>query len=232
MEEQKVLQRKWYDRAFPPGEKRIIQVSIDTHIKRLKDFIPVQRVPISLNCGCGRGEQSDIFGRSIGMDISLENIRLLKEAGKQGIVADVEFLPFRDDTFDLVYGFGILHHMNDMKKGIAEAVKVLKIGGYIGFGGENNGLCPLNYIMPFIYGNWIIEKGFYRIRLGRLKKIFQELGIKEVQCSTRGMTIYGMGKSIYQLTSWMERILSDLPFIKPFSGYCYLAGRKTGGKRG
>jgi hypothetical protein len=46
------------------------------------------------------------------------------------------------------------------------------------------------------------------------------------------MTIYGMGKSIYQLTSWMERILSDLPFIKPFSGYCYLAGRKTGGKRG
>ena len=73
MEEQKVLQRKWYDRAFPPGEKRIIQVSIDTHIKRLKGFIPVQRVPISLNCGCGRGEQSDIFGRSIGMDISFEN---------------------------------------------------------------------------------------------------------------------------------------------------------------
>ena len=70
---------------------------------------------LSLNCGCGSGLQRDLFGPSIGVDISVENNRSLAKVGGQGVVADMEYLPFRDDTFDLVYGFGILHHLSDIK---------------------------------------------------------------------------------------------------------------------
>jgi len=232
MDRQKITQQRWYDSKTPLEEDGIINISTRTHIQRLKDLFPVQKAKLSLNCGCGRGGQEDIFGPSIGIDISFENIRSLIQRGGQGIVADMEFLPFRDQTFDIVYGFGILHHLSDIKRGVSEAARVLKKGGYIGFGGENNGLCPFVYIMSFVYRNWKIEKGSYRIREGNLRKIFLESGIRDFRISKRGMTIYGLGKTIYQVTSLMERILSRIKPLKMFSGYCYMAGETYQLKKG
>jgi len=226
MDRQKITQQRWYDNKTPLEEDEIINISTRTHIQRLKELFPVQKAKLSLNCGCGRGGQEDIFGPSVGIDISFENIRSLIQRGGQGIVADMEFLPFKDHTFDIVYGFGILHHLNDIQKGVSEATRILKSGGHIGFGGENNGLCPLTYIMAFIYQNWKIEKGFYRIREGNLRKIFQELGIRDFKISRHGMTIYGLGRIIYKLTSLVEILLSRFKPFLTFSGYCYIAGRK------
>ena len=227
MEKQKFVQKEWYNHKIPIREDEVIQISTLTHIKRLKDLLPIRNPNLSLNCGSGRGGQKDIFGPSIGVDISLENIRALMREGGQGVVADMEFLPFKDRTFDIVYGFGILHHLGNIKKGVSEATRVLKEGGYIGFGGENNGLCPLTYIMAFIYRNWKIEKGFYRIRGENLRKIFRESGIKEFKISRQGMTIYGMGRILFKLTSAGERFLTKFEPIKAFSGYCYVAGRRV-----
>jgi SAM-dependent methyltransferase len=162
------------------------------------------------------------------VDISIENIRALMREGGQGVVADMEFLPFKDRTFDTVYGFGILHHLGNIMKGVSEATRVLKEGGYIGFGGENNGLCPFTYFMAIIYRNWKIEKGFYRIREGNLRKIFQASGIKGFKMSRQGMTVYGMGRLLFKLTSAGERVLTKFKPIRVFSGYCYMAGRKSG----
>ena len=44
-------------------------------------------------------------------------------------VADAENLPFDNDTFDVVYSFGVLHHTPDTKKAISETNRVLKPGG-------------------------------------------------------------------------------------------------------
>jgi len=227
MEKQKFVQKEWYNHKIPMKEDEIIQISTLAHIKRLKDLLSIQNVKLGLNCGCGSGKQKDIFGPSIGVDISFENIRSLMREGGQGVVADMEFLPFKDRTFNIVYGFGILHHLGDIRKGVSEATRVLKEGGYIGFGGENNGLCPLTYILVFVYRNWKIEKGFYRIRGGNLRRIFQESGIKEFKISRHGMTIYGMGRIIFRLTSMGERFLTKFKPIKAFSGYCYMGGRKV-----
>lgn len=226
MEQQKLKQKSWYDHKQSLEGNEVVRISNLTHIQRLKNLFPVQKARLSLNCGCGNGGQNTIFGPSIGMDISIESIRRLKKTGGQGVVADMECLPFKGDTFDIVYGFGILHHLHDIKKGVAEAARVLQKGGYIGFGGENNGLCPLNFIVPIVYRNWTIEKGFYRIRKRSLRKIFQEAGIKEFKISRQGMTVYGMGRTVYKLTFIVEMFLSRLKVFNPFSGYCYVSGRK------
>lgn len=43
--------------------------------------------------------------------------------------SDVEQLPFRNGGFDVVYSNGVLHHTTDTSKSIAEAFRVLRMGG-------------------------------------------------------------------------------------------------------
>ncbi len=43
--------------------------------------------------------------------------------------ADAESLPFPDDSFDLVYSWGVLHHTPDTPKALAEIRRVLAPGG-------------------------------------------------------------------------------------------------------
>jgi len=44
-------------------------------------------------------------------------------------VADAEHLPFPDNSFDLVYSYGVMHHSPDTPQCIREAWRVLKPGG-------------------------------------------------------------------------------------------------------
>ncbi len=50
-------------------------------------------------------------------------------AGCQALQSDGENLPFADETFDLVYSNGVLHHSPDTQGAIDEAFRVLKPGG-------------------------------------------------------------------------------------------------------
>jgi ubiquinone/menaquinone biosynthesis C-methylase UbiE len=44
-------------------------------------------------------------------------------------VADAEHLPFADETFDVVYSYGVMHHSPDTMQCLREAWRVLKPGG-------------------------------------------------------------------------------------------------------
>jgi ubiquinone/menaquinone biosynthesis C-methylase UbiE len=44
-------------------------------------------------------------------------------------VADAENLPFDDQSFDIVYSWGVLHHSPDTSKAIGEVFRVLRPGG-------------------------------------------------------------------------------------------------------
>jgi ubiquinone/menaquinone biosynthesis C-methylase UbiE len=50
--------------------------------------------------------------------------------------ADAECLPFADDSFDLVLGHAILHHIPDLPRAFAEFERVLAPGGTVLFAGE------------------------------------------------------------------------------------------------
>jgi SAM-dependent methyltransferase len=68
-----------------------------------------------------------------------------------GRVADAERIPYDDDTFDLVVGHAVLHHIPDVELALREVLRVLKPGGRFVFAGE-----------PTRIGDW------YARRLGRL----------------------------------------------------------------
>jgi ubiquinone/menaquinone biosynthesis C-methylase UbiE len=50
--------------------------------------------------------------------------------------AEAESLPFADETFDLVLGHAVLHHLPDVQAAFAEFHRVLRPGGRIVFAGE------------------------------------------------------------------------------------------------
>jgi ubiquinone/menaquinone biosynthesis C-methylase UbiE len=91
-----------------------------------------------LDIGCGYGEASVYFARQ-GADVTGVDISdaMLELAGRLASRYDVrptftnvplEKLPFADASFDRIYGFGVLHHV-DWHQAVREIRRVLKPGG-------------------------------------------------------------------------------------------------------
>ena len=51
-------------------------------------------------------------------------------------VTDAECLPFDDESFDLVFGHAVLHHVPDLNAALSEFRRVLRPGGALAFCGE------------------------------------------------------------------------------------------------
>jgi len=92
-----------------------------------------------LDVGAGAGIDSAEFIRNGAETVSIDfsplatrNTKLLlREAGLDGqvLLADSRFLPFRDSQFDLVYSFGVIHHIPDVSAALEEISRVLRSGG-------------------------------------------------------------------------------------------------------
>ena len=52
------------------------------------------------------------------------------------VETEAETLPFEDESFDLVLGHAVLHHIPDLDKAFADFRRVLRPGGMIAFAGE------------------------------------------------------------------------------------------------
>lgn len=92
-------------------------------------------VETSLEVGFGDGRWMRFLREkgitAYGVDI-LENAAVrLKEEDFAPVVADARGLPFKDDTFDLAYSFGVVEHFENTEKAIQEHVRVTKPGGKI-----------------------------------------------------------------------------------------------------
>ncbi|GAI39071.1 unnamed protein product, partial [marine sediment metagenome] len=94
-----------------------------------------------LDAGCGTGIFSIIFsnkgaGKVTGIDISegsLETARSLKEKFRlhntEFQKQDMLHLPFENESFDIVWAWGTVHHTTDPFKAIEELIRVLKREG-------------------------------------------------------------------------------------------------------
>ncbi|XP_062981565.1 arginine-hydroxylase NDUFAF5, mitochondrial [Elgaria multicarinata webbii] len=102
--------------------------------------------PLALDLGCGRSYiaqhlNKDVVERLFQADVAENALKntIESEIPRVSIVADEEFLPFGENTFDLIVSGLSLHWVNDLPKALHEIHRVLKPDGvFIGsmFGGD------------------------------------------------------------------------------------------------
>ncbi|HYH60753.1 MAG TPA: class I SAM-dependent methyltransferase, partial [Solirubrobacterales bacterium] len=104
----------------------------------------------ALEIGCGTGYfslnlmQENVISDLVATDVSTGMLSSLNAtAASLGLAdrvetrqADAEELPFEDQSFDLVLGHAVLHHIPDLAKAFSEFDRVLRPGGAIVFCGE------------------------------------------------------------------------------------------------
>ena len=109
------------------------------HVSQVEAGRQVVEGRVVLDIGCGGGNSSAIFGsfgaNYIGVDHSphaaMYALRHLKAVGGNGftVQGNAESLPIRDESIDVVYSNGVLHHTPNFSTAMDEAYRVLKPGG-------------------------------------------------------------------------------------------------------
>ena len=96
------------------------------------------RGKLVLDGGCGNGRYAKIANdwgaRVIGVDISsaveIASKNLADRRDVDVVQADLFKLPFRPDTFDVIYSVGVLHHTPDARGAFAAMQPLVKPGGF------------------------------------------------------------------------------------------------------
>lgn len=88
-----------------------------------------------LDIGCGTGRLARVLIEKnadyTGVDISEEMLKIAKKKNTKGkfLEADIEELPFEDESFDVIICAFVIVHVGDLKEAFREAYRVLKKGG-------------------------------------------------------------------------------------------------------
>ena len=113
----------------------------------------------ALELGCGTGffllnlKQAGVLDEGHVTDLSPGMVKVAVRNAEslgfsvEGRVADAESLPYDDDSFDLVVGHAVLHHIPDLDLAMREVLRVLKPGGRFVFAGE-----------PTEKGDWVARR--------------------------------------------------------------------------
>lgn len=97
---------------------------------------------LEIGCGCGVGARiiNEAFAPAAihALDIDVAMLEAAKKRRKRTawqdiplhlMTADAQELPFSDQSFDAVFNYGIIHHLENWQQGVSEIARVLKDGG-------------------------------------------------------------------------------------------------------
>ena len=212
------------------------------------------RLPLPvLEVGCGQGQNLLDFatkgeeGRLVGTDVTASGLqcarRLRRERSRKSeldfVESDASRLPFHDNTFRLVYGRDLLHHVTNPAEVLREMKRVVAPGGTLA-ALEANILHPQFLVAALAIPT---ERGLMRSNDSRLRKLFTALDLEGT--ALRGfeffprMILLGYSspfRSAFSRISQenlsrfakLERLLESQRVLRSFSAYLLASGKKPG----
>lgn len=199
-----------------------------------------------LDLGCGGGWLSKILSAKgspiIGIDISAS---LIKNATKMApksvdfLTGDCMNLPFNNNTFDLIIGIGVLHHL-DLDKTLAECHRVLSKNGSMLIM-EPNALNPLMAIgrrfvqmdvctegeKPFVQGklkNGVVKNGFKIKSIGYLFPY--SFGVAYLSGKIESRTYQKFIRMMLPVIEGSEKVIENIPLIGKMSSTVVIVGER------
>ena len=137
-----------YDSKWGIDFGDIGQEQVSGKLRKALGRWPDQPFGDALEIGAGTGYfslnllQAGTIERATATDISPGMLAKLEAnaerlgLGVRTAAAEAETLPFPDESFDLVFGHAVLHHIPDLGGAFSEFARVLRPGGTIAFCGE------------------------------------------------------------------------------------------------
>ena len=173
------------EHGFRTYDHPVVRYFASQRIDYIRTWLDLADVQSALDVGCGSGfstyymnqHVADVwaFDRSYRMldDHPLKNQRRLA-------LADALTLPFADDTFDLVYGWEILHHIASPEHVIAEMGRVSRRSVLVA---EPNPLNPVQFAFALAdpEHRWVL-----RYRLPYMRSLFENAGLRVLHASSGG----------------------------------------------
>jgi ubiquinone/menaquinone biosynthesis C-methylase UbiE len=212
---QDVIERKGYiystnaQLSSQIANQRLTQVGlemIDYHGKKVIDI------------GCGDGVYTiELYDMGkpksiVGIDPAEEPIKIARErVGDQDIefsVHTAEQLPFENNSFDIAYVRGVLHHMDNPADAICEALRVARHVVVIEPNGYNLGLKVIERLSP--YHRQHGEKSYPPHRLDRW---VQQNGGRIIKSKYAGFVPMFCPDWLARIMKWLEPVVEALPLI-------------------
>jgi ubiquinone/menaquinone biosynthesis C-methylase UbiE len=105
------------------------------HLKQIVTELGPERGKLYLDLGCGTGNLLQIARDRevsfIGVDFSNEMLQRAKKKGKNLVMADLHYLPFRNSCIDGITNVNVFYQLDNSKIFLKEVYRVLKPGGKI-----------------------------------------------------------------------------------------------------
>jgi ubiquinone/menaquinone biosynthesis C-methylase UbiE len=137
-----------YDSKWGIDFGEVGQAQVTSKLRKALGRLPDEAFGDALEIGAGTGYfslnllQAGVIERATATDISPGMLATLaRNASELGLevrtaAAEAETLPFPDESFDLVFGHAVLHHIPDLEGAFSEFARVLRPGGSVTFCGE------------------------------------------------------------------------------------------------
>lgn len=188
----------------------------------LEKYLPREGTGLRLlDAGCGTGHHlADLRKRGYevaGVDASKEMLRhaRVNNPDSEILEADVEEIPFPDESFDIILSIEVLRHLPRSARTISEMARLLKPGGYCLVTATPvlnlNGYALINKLAHSIkIGNLARHKQSFHSS-ARLKKEFGQAGFSSVE-------IHGV---YLGPVNWVERVSSKMivPALKKWENF-------------
>jgi ubiquinone/menaquinone biosynthesis C-methylase UbiE len=141
------LAAEHYDSKWGIKYDAVGQAQVTSKLAKALGHQP-RRYARALEIGAGTGYfslnllRAGVIGEAVATDISPGMLgKLERSAAELGVrvetaACEASALPFDDDSFDLVFGHAVLHHLPDLNAGFREFRRVLRPGGVVAFCGE------------------------------------------------------------------------------------------------
>lgn len=135
--EERLVKSFYEEYPYDIEEYKIVNISDLRSFSKII-FKGIKKEDIVVDVGCGVGRDINILSsmgvkKVIGVDQSLNSLLRVKRLSSELFLVNASnfFLPFKDNSIDVVISKGVIHHTGNTRKALEELIRITKPGGKI-----------------------------------------------------------------------------------------------------